>query len=84
MAEKNKLSIYLIKDEFADNDSQILKSPHNYCVDIDTSSKVYFAPSQNTVRHGRKLFYEEIWAMYLYLYQMPVQLLFLELMLEVG
>ena len=56
MAEKNKLSIYLIKDEFAGNDSQILKSTQNICVDIDTSCKVYFAPSQNTVPAWTKSF----------------------------
>lgn len=56
MAEKNKLSIYLIKDEFASNDAQILKTTYNHCVDIDTSSKVYFAPSQNTVPAWMKTF----------------------------
>ena len=45
MANKNKLSIYLIKDEFADDDQKILKPDSKVLSDIDGAGKVYFEPS---------------------------------------
>ena len=49
MAEKNKLSIYLIKDDYSGDDAQILKSVGNLQIEIDKTKKVYFAPSRNFV-----------------------------------
>ena len=57
MIEKNKLSVYLIKDEFSNNDSQILKSNCNSYVDLGEASRVYFAPSQNRVPSWMKTFF---------------------------
>ena len=41
MALKNKLSIYLIKDEFGADDSLILKPGGELLADIDGVGKVY-------------------------------------------
>ena len=46
MALKNKLSIYLIKDEFGADDSLILKPGGELLADIDGVGKVYYNPSQ--------------------------------------
>ncbi len=49
MAEKNKLSIYLIKDEYSDSDQQILKSPDGLCIDVKNVGKAYIIPSRFNV-----------------------------------
>ena len=41
MANKNKLSIYLIKDEFADDDQKILKPESKVLSDIDPCRDLY-------------------------------------------
>ena len=46
MPESNKLSIYLIKDEFADNDNAILKNSPNKLTDVEGLGTAYFCPSQ--------------------------------------
>ena len=51
MANKNKLSIYLIKDEFAADDTKILKSDvmnsvHFGKADLEELGIAYFSPSQ--------------------------------------
>lgn len=46
MPESNKLSIYLIKDEFADNDNAILKNSPNKLTDVEGLGAAYFCPSQ--------------------------------------
>ena len=48
MAFKNKLSIYLIKDEFAAEDNQILKSGCELLADIEGVGKVYYNPSHTS------------------------------------
>ncbi len=45
MAEKNKLSIYLIKDEFSGSDQNILKNTARLLADLKDLGKVYFSPS---------------------------------------
>ena len=48
MALKNKLSVYLIKDEFARDDNVILKPGGELLADIDGVGKVYYNPSQTS------------------------------------
>jgi len=48
MAFKNKLSIYLIKDEFGADDNVILKAGCELLADIDGIGKVYYNPSQTS------------------------------------
>lgn len=48
MALKNKLSIYLIKDEFARDDNLILKPGSKLLAEIDGTGKVYYNPSQTS------------------------------------
>lgn len=48
MADRNKLSIYLIKDRFASDDNQILKKEKELITEIDGVGKVYYSPSQTT------------------------------------
>ncbi len=48
MALKNKLSIYLIKDEFGGDDNLILKSGSELLAEIDGVGKVYYNPSQTS------------------------------------
>jgi len=55
VAERNKLSIYLIKDEYATDDSQILKSSQYDCVEMN-NSKVYFTQSNSAVPPWMKSF----------------------------
>ena len=45
MPKKNKLSIYLIKDEFADDDNLILKEPKDVLAKIKDVGTVYYVPS---------------------------------------
>lgn len=49
MAEKNKLSIYLIKDAFSGSDQKILKNSAQPLVDLHDIGKVYFLPSHTHV-----------------------------------
>lgn len=49
MSEKNKLSIYLIKDECSDCDLNILKSTDCFSIDVKNTGKVYIMPSQLVV-----------------------------------
>lgn len=46
MAEKNKLSIYLVKDEFSASDQTILKNGAVMLADLENVGKVYYLPSQ--------------------------------------
>lgn len=46
MALKNKLSIYLIKDEFGADDNLIMKPGYELLAEIDEVGKVYYSPSQ--------------------------------------
>lgn len=48
MGQKNKLSIYLIKDEYKDDDL-ILKSEKKLLADLNESGKVYYSPSYKSV-----------------------------------
>ena len=48
MPNTNKLSIYLIKDEFAENDEDIIKSGSVLLGELDDLGKVYYNPSQVT------------------------------------
>ena len=45
MPASNKLSIYLIKDEFSDDDRKILKSNYRDLTNIDGLGKAYYCPS---------------------------------------
>lgn len=45
MPASNKLSIYLIKDEFSDDDKKILKSNYQDLTNIDGLGKAYYSPS---------------------------------------
>lgn len=49
MPKKNKLSIYLIKDEYADKDEKILKGSRSVLTELDDLGTVYYAPSITTV-----------------------------------
>lgn len=49
MPKKNKLSIYLIKDEYADKDEKILKGSRSVLAELDDLGTVYYAPSIMTV-----------------------------------
>ena len=49
MPKKNKLSIYLIKDEYADNDDKILKGSKRVLGELDDIGIVYYAPSITTI-----------------------------------
>lgn len=57
MPKKNKLSIYLIKDEYADNDEVILKSSKKVLGELDDIGAVYYAPSVTTVPKWLNDFY---------------------------
>lgn len=48
MALKNKMSIYLIKDEFGGDDNLILKSGRELLAEIDGVGKVYYNPSHTS------------------------------------
>ena len=48
MALKNKMSIYLIKDEFGGDDNLILKSGRELLAEIDGIGKVYYNPSHTS------------------------------------
>lgn len=48
MALKNKLSVYLIKDEFSSDDNLILKSGSDPLAAIDGIGKVYYNPSHTS------------------------------------
>ena len=48
MALKNKLSIYLIKEEFCGDDNLILKPGAELISEIDGVGKVYYNPSQTS------------------------------------
>lgn len=48
MAQKNKLSIYLIKSEYKDDDS-ILKSGKKLLADLQNTGRVYYNPSHMSV-----------------------------------
>ena len=48
MALKNKLSVYLIKDEFGGDDNLILKSGSELLAEIDGAGRVYYNPSQTS------------------------------------
>lgn len=48
MALKNKLSIYLIKDEFGADDNLILKSGYELLTEINGVGRVYYNPSQTS------------------------------------
>jgi len=45
MAKSNKLSIYLIKDEFSKNDAHIVENVSNKLLEIDGVGNVYYIPS---------------------------------------
>ena len=49
MPKKNKLSIYLIKDEYADKDEKILKGSRSVLAELEDIGTVYYAPSVVTV-----------------------------------
>lgn len=49
MAEKNKLSIYLVKDEFSASDQTILKNGAEMLAELENVGRVYYSPSQT---HG--------------------------------
>lgn len=49
MPKKNKLSIYLIEHEYADNDDKILKGLKLVLGELDGIGTVYYAPSVTTV-----------------------------------
>ena len=48
MAERNKLSIYLIKDEYSASDELILKRKFNLLGSLEDIGNIYFDPSQTT------------------------------------
>ena len=45
MPKKNKLSIYLIKEEFADQDDKILKDTRSVLAELEDIGTVYYVPS---------------------------------------
>ena len=45
MPNKNKLSIYLIKDEFSHSDSLIVEDVRHKILDVETLGTVYYSPS---------------------------------------
>lgn len=49
MAHKNKLSVYLIKEEFAGDDNRILKSGQAPLADIAGVGRVYYTPSRTSM-----------------------------------
>lgn len=49
MPNSNKLSIYLIKDEFANDDDKIIKEDKELLADIDDVGKVYYKRSDANV-----------------------------------
>lgn len=57
MAVKNKLSIYLIRDEFSSDDSFILKNSQYQSIEINKDSKVYFEQSKNSIPRWMKSFF---------------------------
>lgn len=57
MPKKNKLSIYLIKDEFADDDDKILKDPKTVLGEIDNVGVAYYVPSSTCVPKWLDSFY---------------------------
>ena len=57
MPKKNKLSVYLIKDEFADDDSKIVKETKNVLGVIENVGVVYYAPSVSVVPKWIDSFY---------------------------
>ena len=59
MALKNKLSIYLIKDEFGGDDNLILKPGSQLVADINGVGKVYYSPSQTSTPVWVNSFFRE-------------------------
>ena len=59
MTASNKLSIYLIKDEFADNDNLILNGNYNILTEVEGVGTAYYAPSKNIVPKWIKNFFCE-------------------------
>ena len=49
MAEKNKLSIYHVKDEFSTSDQTILKNGAEMLAELENIGRVYYLPSQTHV-----------------------------------
>ena len=49
MSKSNKLSIYLIKDEYSSNDRNILKNTAKLLKEFEGLGKVYYEPSNNNV-----------------------------------
>lgn len=57
MPKKNKLAIYLIKDEYADDDDKILKGSKTVLGELEGIGTAYYAPSYTTVPAWMKDFY---------------------------
>lgn len=57
MPNKNKLSIYLIKDEFADDDNKILKGSKTVLGKLDGIGVVYYVPSATVTPKWLDSFY---------------------------
>ena len=59
MIDKNKISVYLIKDEFLKNNPSVFKLSSNPYIVIDSNNKVYFAPSNVKVPSWMKSFFKD-------------------------
>lgn len=63
MAEKNKLSIYLVKDEFSTSDQSILKNGAEMLAELENVGSVYYLPSQTHVPSWVNSFFAAAWEM---------------------